>query len=100
MHHSSRTHGAVVVPSVSERQHYDSSRVGAAAGEQESDSLGLLEVLAKLTYRDAKEVETRTRRHRTFLTESVVPQVAAGLLAAAELRPADPFDFLAGHLIR
>lgn len=57
-------------------------------------------VLAKLTARDAKEVESRTRRHRAYLTESVVPQIAAGLLAAAEVRPADPFEFLASYLIR
>ncbi|CAN0548558.1 unnamed protein product, partial [Ectocarpus sp. 8 AP-2014] len=56
--------------------------------------------LAKLTARDAKEVETRTRRHRNFLTEGVVPQVAAGLVAAAEAQPENVFEFLANYLIR
>lgn len=54
----------------------------------------------KLTEDDAREVGRRMGRHRNYLTESVVPQVAAGLLAAAELRPADLIDFLAEHLIR
>ena len=62
--------------------------------------LSLTEVLAKLTAKDAKEVETRTRRHRKFLTSGVVPQVAAGLVAAAEARPGDPLEFLAAYLIR
>lgn len=62
--------------------------------------LSLTEVLAKLTARDAKEVDTRTQRHRKFLTSGVVPQVAAGLVAAAEARPEDPLEFLAAYLIR
>ncbi|CBJ32377.1 conserved unknown protein [Ectocarpus siliculosus] len=65
-----------------------------------SDDLNLSEVLAKLTARDAKEVEMRTRRHRNFLTEGVVPQVAAGLVAAAEAQPENVFEFLANYLIR
>lgn len=65
-----------------------------------TDDLNLSEVLAKLTVRDAKEVETRTRRHRNFLTEGVVPQVAAGLVAAAEAQPENVFEFLANYLIR
>ncbi|CAN0450481.1 unnamed protein product [Ectocarpus sp. 12 AP-2014] len=64
-----------------------------------TDDLNLSEVLAKLTARDAKEVETRTRRHRNFLTEGVVPQVAAGLVAAAEAQPENVFEFLANYLI-
>lgn len=64
------------------------------------DGLNLSDVLAKLTARDAKEVETRTRRHRNFLTEGVVPQVAAGLVAAAEAQPENVFEFLANYLIR
>lgn len=60
----------------------------------------LTEVLAKLSVRDSKEVEARTQRHRKFLTDGVVPQVAAGLVAAAEARPEDPFEFLAEYLIR
>lgn len=59
-----------------------------------------MEVLAQLSDTDAKEIETRTLRHRHFLTSGVVPYVAAGLVAAAEVRPADPFQFLADHLIR
>ena len=62
--------------------------------------LSLTEALAKLTDRDAQEVETRTQRHRKFLTSGVVPQVAAGLVAAAKVRPADPLEFLAAYLIR
>lgn len=61
---------------------------------------GLADVLVKLTEDDAREVGRRMSRHRNYLTESVVPQVAAGLLAAAELRPVDPIEFLAEHLIR
>lgn len=62
--------------------------------------LSLTEVLEKLTARDSKEVETRTQRHRKFLTSGVVPQVAAGLVAAAKARPRDPLEFLAAYLIR
>ncbi len=62
--------------------------------------LSLTEVMAKLTARDAREVELRTRRHRNFLTNGVVPQVAAGLVAAAEARPENIFEFLAEYLIR
>lgn len=70
------------------------------AGSSSSNGFTLTEVLSKLTVRDAKEVETRTRRHRDFLTEGVVPQVAAGLVAAAEARAANIFEFLADHLVR
>lgn len=63
-------------------------------------NLSLTEVLAKLTARDAREVEQRTRRHRNFLTDGVVPQVAAGLVAAAEAQPDNIFEFLAEYLIR
>ncbi|CAM9973173.1 unnamed protein product, partial [Hapterophycus canaliculatus] len=69
------------------------------AGSSSSNGFTLAEVLSKLTVRDAKEVATRTRRHRSFLTEGVVPQVAAGLVAAAEARPANIFEFLADYLI-
>lgn len=64
------------------------------------DDTSLMEVLAKLSARDSKEVEARTRRHRHFLTDGVVPQVAAGLVAAAEAQPENIFEFLAEHLIR
>lgn len=60
----------------------------------------LMTVLAKLTSRDAMEIDKRTRRHRSFLTNGVVPQIAAGLLAATEVKPADPIAFLADNLIR
>lgn len=61
---------------------------------------GLRDILARLTDEDSREVEQRTRRHRRYLTEMVVPELAVGLLAAAEARPVDPFEFLADHLIR
>lgn len=69
-------------------------------GSSSSNGLSLAEVLSKLTARDAREVDSRTRRHRNFLTEGVVPQVAAGLVAAAEARPANIFEFLADYLVR
>lgn len=76
---------------------------GADGGKKvatDIDEHALKDVMARLTKRDATEVEQRTHRHRAYLTEGVVPQIAAGLLAAAEIRPADPFEFLARYLIR
>lgn len=70
------------------------------ADDGSANHLSLAEVLAKLTARDAREVEQRTRRHRNFLTDGVVPQVAAGLVAAAEAQPDNVFEFLAEYLIR
>lgn len=78
--------------------HGRSASTGESVGR--SADLSLKEVMAKLTVRDAEDVEIRSRCHRSFLTAGVVPQVAAGLVAAAETRPEDPLEFLAAYLIR
>ena len=68
-------------------------------GELDED-IELAGILGRLTTREAREVHLRTSRHRAYLTKMVVPQVAVGLLAAAEEYPSNTLDFLADHLIR
>lgn len=83
-----------------ERENNAASASRGDAGSALPDGFSLTEVLSRLTVRDAQEVEMRTRRHRDFLTKGVVPQVAAGLVAAAEARPANVLEFLGDYLIR
>lgn len=75
----------------------ESARVEAESAERHKEWQARVD---KLKQEEQHVLDLQSVPHRTYLMDSVMPTIAAGLVELAKIRPDDPIDFLAEFLIR